>query len=1488
MKSLIVITMFIGIPFLIFSQSFTQGFSFGTESLVLDRSCWGDYDNDGDLDLLVSGEQYDNLGSYTSYTHLYRNDGGTTFTLVNGILPNLHFDEIYFADINGDNSLDIILSRVIDQYILYNNGNGTFVTDTLPQFGRIIGITDMNNDGKPDFITRNNNSISIVQNQGNDLFQTLANIDSVNYISGFQDYFDFNNDGWTDIISYDRDTIILCQNNGNLTFSKHYIYDTNPNLTDIVSHTFGDYDNDGDLDIALISWHNYYTHGYCTFFRNDGNANFTKVLDLTSTFGMSLDLMDIDNNGLLDVLDPGQGNSKTFLQAPAGTFTPGSLSLLDDNYIYSSVCDVNNDGKMDFLFTGMQGYTEHSYIYFNNAGTVNLTPSIPTNTSFSTVGNHIRITWDRSNDPESNTLSSSYNVVVYDSLNNLVVSSISDTSNGHRYGYGQGNAGTNNFIYFADLPSGKYYWRVQAIDNNFNASDFSNIDSFFVTCPSPPQLLSPLNESIDNSLNSVLYWQHPVGATSFTVELSTDASFQTTLLSSNVTTDTLALSGLQLSTNYYWRVKSIGSCTSNWSAVYKFTTVGIYIHSYLSLMPTSSNYHIELADLNNDGKLDLIYNITPSSTRYYTNNFPAFFYNTSNSASVGSSSLQEFLVNDFNKDNYIDFAIQTGGGNSIAFYNNNYSGFTYLNAQSCSAQNGFGDWADYDNDGDYDFAIAGNSGGTPHSYLFTNNNSGVFLQSSPFTNEMSGSANWADYDKDGDKDLLLNGTLYQNNNGAFTALSTGFPINSQFEWGDLNNDGYLDLVYTNSTQSGIYLNNTNGTFQLYSSTLPSPSGKIKIVDVNNDGWNDIILGGNHLYICLNQYNMTFNVINQNILCSSLSIGDVNQDNRIDLAVIGANADILINTTMLANTNPLAPNNLQFESINDTLTLKWSPGSDLETPANSLSYNVFVGNTQGGIQIVSPNSNLSTGKRLFAKRGNADLDTCYKIVNLTEGPYYWSVQSIDQAFSGSAFAAIDSIYYLKRPTLLTPINNQTNTAYNVSFTWSTSILPVTYKIQISDDINFSNIICDSAVSSTNFAYDLKGTLTTYYWRVKKILYGTESCWSQTWTFTTRPIEPKYPPDNSEISCTTACFIWGNIPFATTYRLLVSSDSLFSSTIFIDSLITDTFKILPGIINNVQLYWKVCPKYQGLNQSWSEIWSTKYLQYPNYFNSSWQWKFPLPVGNTLRGIFASDTNNVWIVGDDGTILHKVGSNWNINSIGVYNTSSTKDLQDISFANDSIGFACGSFGVIKTNNKGVNWEILPFPFSSSIPKKLVLISPDTLFILAEDTKLYQSTNSGFTWKMVMSTVNDISFPDHIHGFIATTSGYGYKTINCGLTWSFFPVAINPLYKISFVDQNNGYVVTSNTLLKTTNGGTSWNSIIPMTGSSIVDLQFISPTVGYQSSSWNMYKTVNGGTTWIGVGLPTTGFNGRIKVIDSNNLYYIGNNGLIYNTSNGGTNMV
>jgi hypothetical protein len=106
---------------------------------------------------------------------------------------------------------------------------------------------------------------------------------------------------------------------------------------------------------------------------------------------------------------------------------------------------------------------------------------------------------------------------------------------------------------------------------------------------------------------------------------------------------------------------------------------------------------------------------------------------------------------------------------------------------------------------------------------------------------------------------------------------------------------------------------------------------------------------------------------------------------------------------LPNAPPAAPTGLSATFSNNTVRLNWNALADDHTPAAGLSYNVRIGTTPGGSDVVAPQA-LANGARLVPQIGNAGpgLSAFYQLAG--GQIYYCSVQAVDTSFAGSPFAA----------------------------------------------------------------------------------------------------------------------------------------------------------------------------------------------------------------------------------------------------------------------------------------------------------------------------------------------------------------------------------------------------------------------------------------------------------------------------------------------------
>src|SRR5690242_3439310 len=89
----------------------------------------------------------------------------------------------------------------------------------------------------------------------------------------------------------------------------------------------------------------------------------------------------------------------------------------------------------------------------------------------------------------------------------------------------------------------------------------------------------------------------------------------------------------------------------------------------------------------------------------------------------------------------------------------------------------------------------------------------------------------------------------------------------------------------------------------------------------------------------------------------LAWADFDNDGRLDFLLSGiisgsVASQLWRNTTSSSNAPPAAPTGLSSTVSGEAVTLRWTPPADDHTPAAGLTYNIRVGTTPGGSDVVS--------------------------------------------------------------------------------------------------------------------------------------------------------------------------------------------------------------------------------------------------------------------------------------------------------------------------------------------------------------------------------------------------------------------------------------------------------------------------------------------------------------------------------------------------------
>jgi hypothetical protein len=491
------------------------------------------------------------------------------------------------------------------------------------------------------------------------------------------------------------------------------------------------------------------------------------------------------------------------------------------------------------------------------------------------------------------------------------------------------------------------------------------------------------------------------------------------------------------------------------------TTEGAPLGTYFTLNAsaplTAMRYStVAWGDYNQDGRLDAVVagewfpgSVTTYSTYLYAN-LPGGFVLTNSFSGVfyGAVSLR-----DIDGDGDLDLTVageSSTGEIARVYRRESDNSFTSLSPPLTGLSYAALAWGDYDNNGTPDLLLAGGTqpnGFPPLTTLYRNDGSGGFAAvPAGLTNLTWAALAWGDYDNDGAVDLLAAGSagaafttmLYHNQGGRLVLANTNFPGVSfgSVAWCDYDGDGDLDFVLSGQQDGGafltrIYRNDGNGLFTPVFNGLTPLGGKSVVWgDFDNDGRPDLVISGYTgtdyvTRIYRNDGNDVFTPIFDELpglANPGVAWGDYDNDGRLDLLLAGQSgpaaqyAAIWHNECPVTNHAPTAPSLLATVVRTNSVLFTWHAAADAETPASGLTYNVRVGTAPGSNDVMSAQAGAD-GKRRVPEMGNAQLRTNAWLTGLQPGrKYYWSVQAVDSAFAGSAFAPEQSFVFSPKPVI----------------------------------------------------------------------------------------------------------------------------------------------------------------------------------------------------------------------------------------------------------------------------------------------------------------------------------------------------------------------------------------------------------------------------------------------------------------------------------------
>ncbi|MGA9996532.1 MAG: CRTAC1 family protein [Pyrinomonadaceae bacterium] len=316
-----------------------------------------DYDNDGYIDIfLVNGTRLDGIAGTQPTNRLYRNNGNGTFTDVTtkaGLIRSGWGQSVCVGDYDNDGNDDLFISGFGKNALYRNNGNGTFnevaekagVSNNRTRWGSGSAFVDYDRDGHLDLFVASYINLdlktaplpetgpclykgvmvacgppglaggvnTLYHNNADGTFTDVSEKSGITKTNGTYSLgvlvADFDNDGWPDIyVANDSSPAALYHNNRNGTFTDTGVeagcaFSIDGKAQAGMGVTAGDYDRDGWLDIFKTN----FAGDTSSLYHNVGKGVFDDVTFPagvgvnTRWLGWGCGFVDVDNDGWLDV-----------------------------------------------------------------------------------------------------------------------------------------------------------------------------------------------------------------------------------------------------------------------------------------------------------------------------------------------------------------------------------------------------------------------------------------------------------------------------------------------------------------------------------------------------------------------------------------------------------------------------------------------------------------------------------------------------------------------------------------------------------------------------------------------------------------------------------------------------------------------------------------------------------------------------------------------------------------------------------------------------------------------------------------------------------------------------------------------------------------------------------------------------------------------------------------------------------------------------------